>query len=78
MPAPQIFLRGMRGRIFAPEAPVSLGKGEILRVWVEDALTAVRELHLRVHYDGRDGHLLELEAWDVAGNSSRQNWPLDT
>ena len=52
-----------------------LGKGDFLRIWVEDELSAVRELRAKVHYSPAEGHSVEFEAWDVAGNSSRLLWP---
>jgi hypothetical protein len=73
---PQIFFRVMRNQAFAADAPLSLSRGEFLRIWADDALSAVRELLVSVHYYPGDRHYLEVRAWDVAGNLSVEKWPL--
>ena len=72
---PQLFVRGMKRKIFEAPGPATLGKGDFLRIWVEDSLSAVRELRVRVLYSPEKGHSVEFQAWDVAGNSTREIWP---
>jgi hypothetical protein len=77
---PQIFLWALDDGAFGPAAPIAPKKLQIVRVWGADALSAVRELRLRVlpgdASDPAQAYRLELLATDLVGNQSSVTWPL--
>jgi hypothetical protein len=73
---PQVFLWALAPRVFASGAPVAPDKLEMVRVWAEDQLSAVREMRLRVLLEPDGGHRLELVVSDLVGNTTLASWPL--
>ena len=72
---PQVFLWALDDGAFAASAPVAPTRRQLVRVWSADALSAVRDLRLRVLPNG-DTHHLELVATDLVGNQTTVSWPL--
>jgi hypothetical protein len=73
---PQIFLWALESPVFGAGAPVQPQKLQLVRVWVTDELSAVRDLKLRVVPSPSGGYLLEMLATDLVGNATSVTWPL--
>jgi hypothetical protein len=72
---PQVFVWALDGGAFGSAAPVAPARLEMVRLWVLDELSAVRDLRLRVR-PADDGYSLEMVATDLVGNATTVTWPL--
>lgn len=68
---PQLLLRSRLGDPFAAVSPAHLPDGKVLRIRFEDQACGVGQVSF-----GVSGNLLWIDATDLLGNSSRQEWPL--
>jgi hypothetical protein len=75
---PQVFLWVLGDGVFGPGTPVAPEKGQIVRVWSADALSAVRDMRLRVlpASGGTAGRSMEVVSTDLVGNETTFTWPL--
>jgi len=77
---PQVFLWALDDEVFGPGVPVQPKEMQLVRVWSDDQLSAVRDLRLRVlpgdAGDRERAYRLEMVATDLVGNKTTVTWAL--